>query len=198
MRTALRFTLTAAVLFALAMAPWPGLRPAYAAWFRGVNEVAFSLFWLGGDVRFERHDVAGEAADTFVRVVEDGGAAWYTLVESTGAGWLPTAVFLALALATPIPWRRKLRAVLLGALLVQAYVTWLVWVNLLEGLTNHSAGCASAQHAAWLGTEGWRGAVETAVVLFRLEPTVFLAAPVLAWLLVSVRRADLEAWAADR
>jgi len=195
MKTALRFALTAGVVFALLMAPWPGLHAGYAACFRVANEVAFSLFWMGGDVHFEPHAVAGEAADTYVRVVESGGAAWYTLVESRGAGWLPTAVFLALVLATPISRRRKWRALLAGGLLVQLYVVGLLWINLLEGLTKHAARCPARQHGEWLGASWWHESLQTVIVVFRLDPTVFVAVPVLVWLLVSVRRSDLEAWA---
>ena len=195
MKLALRFALTTALVFGLLMAPWPGLRAAYASLFRVVNEISFSLFWRGGDVHFERHAVPSEPADTYVRVVEDGGASWYTLVDSWGAGWLPTAVFLALVLATPIPRPRRLRALLFGALLVHLYVASMMWINLLEGLTRHAARCASTQHGAWLGAAWWHEFLATTLVVFRLDPSVFVAVPVLVWLLVSVRRSDLETWA---
>jgi len=191
----LRFAATAAVVFALLMAPWPGLRAGYAACFRTAGEISFSFFWRGGDVRFEPYEEPGREADTRVRVDEDAGPAWYTLVDSRGAGYLPLAVFLALLAATPIGRRRKALALVGGGLLVHGYVTLLLWINLLEGLTRHAAGCPAGAHAAWLQGPTWGHALETAIVLFRLEPTVFLAAPVLAWLVVCVRPDDLRRWA---
>lgn len=194
MRVGLRLALTAALVFALLMAPWPGLQRAYAIAFRTSNEIALSLFWTGSDVTLEPHSVSGDKADTYVRVVEPAGASWFSLVESRGAGYLPLAVFLALVLATPITRSRKLRALLLGGLLVQLYVTFLLWINLLESLSNHALRCSSGDHATWLQQPWWREVLHTAIVVFRLDPTVFVAAPVLIWLLVSVRPSDLRTW----
>ena len=195
MKVGLRFVASAALVFALLMAPWPGLERGFAVLFRTSNEIALALFWAGGSVTLEAHAVPGEAADTYVRVTEHGGAAWYALVESRGAGYLPLAVFAALALATPIPRRRKLWALARGALCVQLYISFLLWINLLEGLTNHVPRCTTGDHAAWLEAPWWREGLHTAIVVFRLDPSVFVAAPVLIWLLVSVRPGDLRTWA---
>ena len=179
----LRFFGIAALVFGALLAAWPVLAAPYQWAFRTGAQIAFQFVWFGSEVVLEPDPRSGDPFDTQIRVVErDGAASWAAATETRGAGYLPAIVFVALVAATPIPRRRRLRGLLIGGALVYAYVVFLLWLNLMDGLGNHAGGCRLPdQHAAFLQSEGWRRGVHTALAALRLEPTTFVLVPVLAW-----------------
>jgi len=144
-----RFALLVAVFFAALMWPWPAWERAYAAYFRGFGDIAFSQFWFwsAGQVRFlDLHsptlfndlDAAtpGElpghvqlprpdgVKDTLM-VLMNRNAPGSIGQLRTGSRYIdygPTAVLLALGLATPIPWRRKAWLAAVGLVLVHVFI----------------------------------------------------------------------------
>jgi hypothetical protein len=193
-----RAFLIAAVSFALLMIPWPGLERAYSYVFRTGAEISFSMFWFGGDPRFEYQAPTPEnnGHDVYVRVREnDGHNAWYITTSSRGAGYFPNAVFLALLIATPISRKRRLRALIVGGLLVHLYVTFQLWLNLLDGLWKHIPRCpTTTMHSTFMTERWWQSTLGLVLDAFKLEPTVFVIVPVLAWIISAVRKSDLETW----
>jgi hypothetical protein len=59
------------------------------------------------------------------------------VLDSRGVGWVPTALLLALLIATPLPWRHRWKGLLSGLVLVHGYliasIGFYLW-NQTEGL----------------------------------------------------------------
>jgi len=128
-----RILLGGAVLFAVLMAAFPLLGAAYTPLFRGGLEVMGKLILddrLDGveAIAVARH----HAPDTRITVIhsrfvdpQTGNlmtARYHADVGSYHHGYMPFMVFSSLLLVTRLPWRRKLRPFLWGALFVHLFV----------------------------------------------------------------------------
>lgn len=188
-----RFLAGTGLVFCLLIVPWPGWNERYAAWFGRIGAAAFSSGYGRLEVRFEP---APPTADrpfslrlTLVdrdRIRPDGTApAVMVGLDARGLAWVPTALVVALILSTPLPWPRRLSALALALVAVHGYVLFLLGVVLV-------AACADPSGLALLQLPPFVGALvdgldETLVT--QMGPG--LAAAVVLWILVTLRRRDL-------
>lgn len=145
------FLLRFLLFMVLLVAPWPGLAEGYATAFRwGANKV-FSSFGSDGATRFlSLHDItpgdlppgvepppATDVLDTLIemRSRNDPTQLGYMRTASWQVGYRPTAFLIALILATPIPWRRRARALAWGLLWINAFVALRVALTLVMGFS---------------------------------------------------------------
>jgi len=184
-----RFLLGFAVAFGALVAPWPGWNAAYGALFRGGAAAVFSDGHGRILVRFRRAEHPPRAEiDTEIVVADraqigrDGrGPANVLGLDTRSVGWIPTALVLALIVATPVGWRRQWRALVLGLAVVHVYILLVVGVY----LWNETAGAVPVSFLPyWAGLGG--GLEETLVT--QLGPS--FAVPALIWVAVTFRRED--------
>lgn len=183
---AVRTGVIALVLFALSMIRWAPLERVYGAFFRAQGEL-----FLGIDTETHRIDFEAlrppEINDTRIRIGRTGErTALRVDCRSRLLGYQPMAVFLALLLATPMPMRRKLRALLLGGLLVSAYVLFRIELLILKGWTEHVKHC-TAVHSGFLKSEAWWHALDNVTAIFVLETSVYILIPTVIWGIVAFR-----------
>jgi hypothetical protein len=182
---ALGFMLRFGVIFGLLIAPWPRLNQLYSQYFQALGGMAFGPS-AGSDrvVIFESASGHNAGLDTRITLENtallgsDGkGAAKSVEVDSRSIGWVPTALTMALVLATPIPWKRRLAAFAGGIVLIHLFIYFTVqsWV------WNASAMTLSA---FWQ-----RAAGELNYALMNQMGASFTV-PVLVWILVTFRRQD--------
>ena len=194
-----RFFLLAGVWYAALMAPWPGLERGYASLFRTVSDVFFSQywFWTDGSVRFldlrdlKPGDVApgtpvihdDRAKDTLMelRSRRAPGTVGYLRASSRYSAYEPTAVLLALILATPVPWRRRGRAIFLGGLLVHLFIAMRLSLTLAAG-----GFAADKAYALFHPSPFWQRVLERAEGVIADDPTVSFIVPVFIWFLVAL------------
>jgi hypothetical protein len=127
-------------LFAGLVAPWPGFNGAYGAWMRTLDRAAFSWGHRGLGLRFEALERRpSRPLDTRIVLVDNGvrlpdGNVKATLLDldMRGIGWVPTAFFTALVLATPVPWKRRARALAWGLIAMHAFVLLSLGVHILR------------------------------------------------------------------
>ena len=105
-------------------------------------------------------------------------------------GYVPTAVLVALMLATPIAWRRKWRALALGLLLVQGFVALRVGVALLAGFSRVGLGDRRLLDVSPAAVWGLKRADQ--ILAGDLHMTYI--APLLIWILVVVRFHGAMPW----
>lgn len=128
------FVITIALLM-----PWPGLSAAYNAWFRSLGRVAA----IGGAwvVRVEPVP-ADEKSPLSTRLIvrtlaapdAEGNVVLNRLdLDAWGVGWVPTALVIALIMATKLSLRRRLVALAWGLLLIHLYVIFCIRVYLWDG-----------------------------------------------------------------
>ena len=116
------FVLKVLILFAALVAPWPPLESACARASAGACELVLDSIDFGADVSCERLS-AGGACDMTIRFRDPAtGRANASSVYSGYVWRAPLAFFVALVLASAVPWRAAARAVVLGAQIVIAYV----------------------------------------------------------------------------
>jgi hypothetical protein len=119
---------------------------------------------------------------------------WTARFKIFGRGYWPLVAVVALVLATPLPWTRRLPAALAGALLVNAFT-----LAQMTALAIALFGSAEAGPAA---AEGWSRARSVAENLFNSE-LPRLGAILVAWAVVAApsRRLDLRparVWLSER
>ena len=186
------FLVRLAILSGLLLAPWPGCNERYNAWICRVGGAVFSSAHGRLLVRFEPeppsvHPALGVRITLAnrERLAPDGtGPARVLGLDARGVGWVPTAWLVALILATPLPWPRRLGALAWGLIAVHAFIALTLGVYLLNNCDDASG--LALVHLSPLEKAVIDGLDETLVA--QMGPG-FVAA-VLLWVLVSFRRGD--------
>lgn len=181
----------------LLLLAWSVLARPYGDAFRALGE---AVTWVAGhgEVAFvERLPGDPEPADTVIVVPAHGAApAWTLRCDSRFTGYLPTIVFVALLLATPLPWRRRRWAGLLGLVAVQGYVATRLALGLLVGLSRNAALAPEDALPGFLTRPGWLRSIQVASSIVDREPTFYVGLPVLVWIVLVFRASDRERWIA--
>jgi hypothetical protein len=191
-KAALFFLLRFIVIFGLLIAPWPGWNQIYARYFQALGQMA-----LGTPAGSKRVVIIGPASgkdpalDTRITLgnstVSDGnghGIACATEIPSRSIGWVPTALTLALVLATPIPWKRRLGALVGGLALIHLFI----FLTLQSWIWNNLAGVSLATLSAF-----WQRAAYELNYALMTQLGASFTIPVVIWVLVTFRRQDANA-----
>ena len=186
-----RFALT----YGLLIVPWPGFNAAYGSYFRGLGQAVFAregerriLYFEAVPKKLHRvldTRIALANRDQFDR--SGRGPGRYLELDTRGVGWVPTALVLALILATPVPWRRRGRALLWGLLVVHGYLLLCVAVYIWSNSTDL---LLLTLNPFW--KEVVRGLEETLLT----QMGASFVEPVLIWIFVTLRRQDMVVWRA--
>ncbi len=188
MRTLARFLVVVPLAFAFLMLPCSACQRAYSWAFR---ELCWLGFWIGTpgykvELRLNPHArMTGHDTQIVVQPSEGAGEWWAVTLDSRFCSYLPTAIFIALLLGTPLPWVRWRLAFLKGFLLVQAYAFSRAVLIVLVGATSHSR--QSPTNQSFLTTDWWEVALNKMAYFAHLEPAVYTTAPVLVWGFVCAR-----------
>lgn len=195
------FLLRFALCYGLLLAPWPGLTEGFGKVFASAADRVFGsddpthrvrIRWMDPDQPM----IGPEWAQDTVLVLEFRGGprnarpSIFSLVRSSRyTGYVPAALLLALVLATPVPWSRRLWAILWGLPLVTVFVGAMLLLVI----------------------QGWFHQEETRL-LMTLQPHVpsawdrfvqsfwqisnwmmpYYVVPTLIWILVTLRPGDLD------
>ena len=168
--------------YGLLIAPWPGWGTVYGRFFRGLAGAVFAREQGPAIVRFRpAENPPRPVIDTEIVLADrtqidatGHGPANILGLDTRGVAWVPTALMLALASATPLPWSRQWRVQLLGVLLVHGYLMVVVGGY----LWNQSAGLVPVSFIPFWPPLG-EFLEETLVT--QMGPS--FAVPVLLWLL---------------
>ncbi len=189
-----KFGLLFAVLYTILIIPWPGFDRLYSGYFRAMGTLVF--FREGGNEEVTFSPSVAPLApnlDTQFRLGNrDTGAMGGKLVhvktdiDSRSIGWVPTALTIALILATPIPLRRRLWSLAGGLVLVHVFVLF----TLQSWIWNNSAAVGLVTFSDF----GKQMADALNYTLMSQLGASF-SIPVLIWILVTFRRQDLLSYA---
>jgi hypothetical protein len=187
--------------YGLLMAPWPGWVETYGKIYSSAAAFLFESTDPNRSVRI-RHFVPrrGTTAetwsqDTSVSLQIRGPSVGFREVPpfSTGrssryTGYAPTALAIALVLATPVSWRRRGSALPWAVLLASGFSALMlaIWIHgWFYGQECISLAQFSAQYAS-------RARMVASLLKMTGEMAPYYIAPVFIWTLVSLRRKDLE------
>ena len=182
------FFLKFVVLYGVLMYLWPVVYGPYCAFFRGGGELAFRAFWSTDVIRFEGFPYEERKAenDTRVFVARRGSPQKKAMnICARDVAYLSTAVFTTLVLASPISWRRRGRAFLVGACLLHVFIVLRLTI-VIAAISSYNTP------DPWLmGDSFWTKAAHAAIPRLSLGQPVGYIAAILIWMLVSLRREDL-------
>lgn len=174
------------VVLVILVLPWPGLARLYPAVYHGVCNFVYGSFGPGR-VTFEPFSDPNLPGDdtkvTIANLVTGSGAAFPR--NSRVQGYMPTVFVTALALATPLAWRRRLITLAAGLFAVTAYVAFRQFFFLMF---------YARQGPSKLFDPGpvLTGVLEFGRWVFVDSFTGLFVVPVVIWIAVSFRRRDLE------
>jgi hypothetical protein len=181
MKTLGGFAFRFALIFILLAWPWQGLRNVFRACFREQARWLIDV-WLPdkssrvenfSDPRFPNLDTMLVVAER--RDLEPIGSSQQVLFDSSTQGWIPLAMLTALCIATPLPWSKRLKALVAGTVVIEIIVaaTVVVGVSFILVSANSAIPCPQllifANHL--LGENIW----------FSFVPPFLLWALWLAW-----------------
>jgi hypothetical protein len=183
------FALRFVVIFGLLIAPWPGWNQAYARYFQSFGQWAFDASGDSGrKVIFA--PAGGAIPDLDTRVTLENTAlanssgqipARGTELDSRSIGWVPTALTIALVLASPVPWGRRLGALAAGLALIHVFI----YVSLLSWVWNESTEVSLLSLSTF-----WKQALDELTYALINQLGCSFSIPVVIWILVTFRRTD--------
>ena len=174
-----------ALVYGLLMAPWPGVHGVYRALFTATGEAVFSAIGPAGDNRIRPSEGAGQVDTTIFVTHRETGAEVSMGINSRQVGYLPTAVFCALALATPVRWPRRLINLLGGLFLVHVFVGVRLLTMILYGVFRDVSSAAATAPTLW------DKSIATTVLFVGVGQPISYIVPILIWGLVSLLAMDL-------
>jgi hypothetical protein len=189
-RLILGFLIRFVVVFGFLILPWPGWNEFYGQGFRALGNAVFAREDERWILHFEAHrQTRGfSATDTRITVgnrhlVDSSSKGVITFLElnTRSVGWLPTALTIALIVATPVTWRRRWWALLWGVLLIQAFILFSVAVYIWNESTTVSLVTVSPL---------WKQIADALEYTLVFQMGASFSIPVLVWIAVLFRRRD--------
>ncbi len=179
--SAIAFGIRALAFYVLLVFPWPGAVELYSSAFRGITNAACSDMFSGARVRFDPMIASVGTLNTKLTLTNRATRAFIRKdITPWRAGYLPTATTIALLLAIPISFRRRLGRVVWGVIAVHCFLIVRVLILVANGL-NESTPAATI----FLGPTASR-ALTNANSIFVETTTVTFIVPAIIWLAVTM------------
>lgn len=188
-----RWAVCFALIAALLLAPWPRVSGGYANLFRAAGQRMFGKFGSKGLVFFQPAEAADAFLDTRLIIgnrdqLKPGGRLPGATIDlsTRTSGYVPVAFLIALILATPLPWRRRLRALGWGLLWVHGFIAALLALMIVYQYSNNPS--IGLFQLGWF----WKKTVDALYQIFVGYIGALFVVPVVIWLGVMFRRGDLS------
>jgi hypothetical protein len=147
MKILARFVCQFVLLFAVLAWPWPALKSVSSGCFRAQTRLLMSFAFSHKNSRVEPvRDPRYPNLDTVVLVEvrnnhqpSAGPSAVQAGFDSCGQLWIPLAMLAALCLATPLPWSGRLKALLVGGVVVDVFAAATVLAVVSFGLSGENS-----------------------------------------------------------
>ncbi len=167
------------VVFAVLVLPFLHLQDAYSVLFRAMGNAFFGSYSSVARVEFKPYETDDEERDVLVVFTHRASGTEFALPGSSKSqGYIPTAFIIALTLASPLVWRRRLIALAFNLVAVTAFVA-LRQLVFIASVIYHPDPVPKKMldFAYWVLVESFPG-------LFMI--------PLAIWVLITFRRRDLE------
>ncbi len=208
-----RFAIIVVVAYTGLTLSWSTLDRAYASWFRSTGNIVFSQFWLWSEAKVQFVDLhaddmraqvnaklPGSLPTNFKLPKHDGvqdtllmlrnkntpADVGFLRTSSRILGYTPLAILIALVLATPTKWIRKLWMMLWGMLLVHLFIAVRISVILLQ-----DGYAADKAYALFHPGPFMQDVFDRGKTILADNPTFSYLASVFLWLMVWI---GLEIW----
>jgi hypothetical protein len=190
-KTLFLFLLKSILIYSLLSLPFSFFDEAYGNFYRKVAKTFFGNFRDGGFVAFEE---GKQPAITHINVgiyafVRPDGSCDTAVddINTRYLGYIPTILLISLVLASPVPWRRRLIALVAGLFLVTMLILFKQWISLLW----------LCEINMWLKFPHFTGVGKKVLTFFinfiAVSSSTLLYFVVAIWLLVTFRVEDFKA-----
>lgn len=170
------------LLYALLIAPWPGLRAVYRDAVVSAGGWAFDSPAFPWRVDFVSHS-ENPKNDLRVYVADRWGPTRIGIdFRSRVMAYIPTVMLASLILATPIAWPRRARALFWGLFLIHGFIAFRLAVAIFY----------AASHPVFGESAFWQTIFAQAASFFSFTPALSYIIPVIIWMAVTLRREDLS------
>jgi hypothetical protein len=187
------FALRFALAYGLLVLAWPLLRPVFRPCYCALGNLLFGDGLLGGEAsaHFRPLELSGQGdveLDIGLVLTKRGPPPVTARMENNSrlVGYMPMVSLVAFVLASPIPWKRRRRALLIGLALVSAFVAVRMAIPILRDFSNPDALQVFRPGASA------RRLLEIAERALLRAPASFFVVPIFLWILVAFRREDWE------
>lgn len=172
------------VIYGLLVIPWPGVKAAYVALNSGGGNLIFRSLIPGGRVVFHPVPPPAGKFDTHIYFLNlQSGATGMVPTSGRDPAYVQTVFLVSLVLATPLPWRRRLWALLWGLILVNMAIACRLLICVLHEFS-------SARLSLLAPGPPWENLLQRAYDFTGGDVVMMLMLPVFIWILVSFRRDD--------
>lgn len=179
------FALRFALVYGVLVVAWPLARGVHRPLYCALGNALFD----GGDAaaRFRPLDT-GTDLDVQVVLTKRGPPTVTARMENSSrlVAYMPLVSLVALVVASPIPWKRRRRALWQGLALATAFVAVRMAIPIRRDFSR--ADALQVHHPGALG----RWLLEVGERALLDAPASFFVVPILIWVLVAFRRQDWE------
>lgn len=184
----IKFICLFAVFYGLLMAPWPGLGKAYSKLYLAGASALFKSFGSKGVVHFNRSDDAEYDINVGLynrdQVDKNGHVTIFQASHTSRRdGYMYMTFMTALILASLIPWKRKVWALLLGLILIHGFIALKLAIRLLHAFSIKPLSLFAL-------SPFWKRMLAIAHQQFVVNVNFGFVVSIFIWILVSFRRED--------
>ena len=179
------------LVFGLLTAPWPGWPETYARCLRKCATAVSGAFGSKGIVKFAPNPAGARTVDTIICVrnreklgANESGPMGFHEFDCRVGAYFPTALVIALVLATRISWRRRLSALAWGLVWIHVLIAFLLGLMIVLTI------CDLPSLGLFVLSPFWRKTVSFWYGIFVALLGGRFAAAVLIWIGVTFRRDD--------
>ncbi len=175
-----------AVVYALLLVPQFRGAGIYSAAYRAAAGAVFARMGNGAVVQFRKAPPEFRDRDVQITMTHSRTGARGTMELTTRTlDYLPAAFTLALIVATPVPWGRKVWSLLFGTALIGAFAMFRLYVQLVLDLSEPGPLSAFSPGPVLLET------LRTIKLLFGRSVVTVFTIPAFVWALTTIRLSDL-------
>ncbi len=190
-RILVSFFIKLVVVYALFLALWVGVSDWYPEKFQTIGSVVIRKAIQATGSRWvvllnPMEDRVGRFDTSLAVLNKETRGLGQQAMSSLSIAYLPMAMTLSLILATPVPWKRRIIATILGSFLVSAWISLALFFMVLNAycgpppLGMYAAG-------AWLTKP-----ISFVTWVVSVSTVPQFVVPVFIWLLVTVRGDDVQ------
>jgi hypothetical protein len=185
-----RFVIFVFAIFLAFLLLWPVIGGAYSRAFINVSHTLFHSMGKDVKVDFTRIDER-DGRDVSMKVSNlRAGMMVERHIPSRYAGYIPTALLIALTIATPLSWRRRLTSLAIGLAALYVYIFTVLLLTIVRMLTRE--GPAQLFELSRV----WDGLLDHIMHHTTTSPTFSSLVPVIIWAAATFRKGDMGAFAA--
>lgn len=134
-KTLMLFLLIAVIIYGFLSVPLTVFDEAYGSFYRKVAGTWFSTFRETGFVQFHKIDDPAQSQVYIGNKTQIDAQGHFNsplcYIGTRRLGYYPTILLISLVLASPVPWKRKLFALVTGLILLMLLIIFVLWIILL-------------------------------------------------------------------